>query len=72
LDASRQAGQAEVASSVLHNVGNVLNSVNTSASIITDQVAGLESSGRFTGGRLLIEHQNDLAEFLVRQGRRDR
>src|SRR5690606_12077270 len=28
LVASRQAGKAEVATSVLHNVGNVLNSVN--------------------------------------------
>src|SRR5207244_1059704 len=32
--ASRQAGMAEVATNVLHNVGNVLNSVNTSASIV--------------------------------------
>ena len=32
VDASRQAGMAEVATSVLHNVGNVLNSVNVSAS----------------------------------------
>lgn len=34
VHASRLAGQAEVASSVLHNVGNVLNSVNISASIV--------------------------------------
>ena len=29
-DASRQAGMAEIATNVLHNVGNVLNSVNIS------------------------------------------
>lgn len=34
VDASRQAGMAEVATGVLHNVGNILNSVNVSASII--------------------------------------
>lgn len=34
VHASRLAGQAEVASSVLHNVGNVLNSVNVSASVV--------------------------------------
>ena len=34
LEASRQAGMAEVATSVLHNVGNVLNSVNVSASLV--------------------------------------
>ena len=31
-DASHQSGMAEVATGVLHNVGNVLNSVNVSAS----------------------------------------
>ena len=30
MNASRQAGMAEVATNVIHNVGNVLNSVNTS------------------------------------------
>ena len=69
VDASRQAGQAEVASSVLHNVGNVLNSVNTSASIITDQVRDSKVADVSQVAELLIEHQNDLAEFLVRQGR---
>jgi ligand-binding sensor domain-containing protein/signal transduction histidine kinase len=69
MDASRQAGQAEVASSVLHNVGNVLNSVNTSASIITDQVRDSKAADVSQVAELLIEHQNDLAEFLVRQGR---
>jgi signal transduction histidine kinase/streptogramin lyase len=69
IDASRQAGQAEVASSVLHNVGNVLNSVNTSANIIADQVRDSKVADVSQVAELLIEHQNDLAEFLVRQGR---
>ena len=42
--ASRQAGQAEVASSVLHNVGNVLNSVNVSTSLIRDHLGRLSAS----------------------------
>jgi len=33
-----QAGMAEVATSVLHNVGNVLNSINVSATLVTDCV----------------------------------
>src|SRR5688572_21442528 len=36
VDASRTAGMAEVATGVLHNVGNVLNSLNVSASVIAD------------------------------------
>ncbi|HMJ92096.1 MAG TPA: ATP-binding protein, partial [Candidatus Acidoferrum sp.] len=38
IDASRRAGMAEVATGVLHNVGNVLNSVNVSTTVITDSV----------------------------------
>src|SRR3984957_15282541 len=34
MTASRQAGMAEVATNVLHNVGNILNSVNISASLV--------------------------------------
>lgn len=36
VEASRKAGMADVATSVLHNVGNVLNSVNVSAQVITE------------------------------------
>ena len=40
-DASRRAGMAEVATGVLHNVGNVLNSLNVSATVIA---SGLRQS----------------------------
>jgi signal transduction histidine kinase len=40
LEASRQAGMAQVATGVLHNVGNVLNSVNISANILRDAITG--------------------------------
>ena len=55
-DASRHAGMAEVATSVLHNVGNVLNSVNVSASLIVESVKKSRgaSLGRVVG--LLQEH----------------
>ena len=36
---SRQAGMAEVATGVLHNVGNVLNSVNVSVTVVAEQLA---------------------------------
>src|SRR5262249_14207993 len=38
IDTSRHAGMAEVATGVLHNVGNVLNSVNVSAGIVLDKL----------------------------------
>jgi len=40
LETSRQAGMAQVATGVLHNVGNVLNSVNISANILRDNLTG--------------------------------
>jgi PAS domain S-box-containing protein len=38
IHASRLAGRAEIATSVLHNVGNVLNSVNVSADLATARI----------------------------------
>ena len=38
IHASRLAGRAEIATSVLHNVGNVLNSVNVSADLTTSRI----------------------------------
>ena len=43
--ASRKAGMADVATSVLHNVGNVLNSVNVSAGVVADLVRTSSRSG---------------------------
>ena len=42
LDASRQAGMAEIATNVIHNVGNVLNSINVSISEATETARGLK------------------------------
>jgi hypothetical protein len=38
MTASRQAGMAEIATNVLHNVGNILNSVNISLSLVAARV----------------------------------
>ena len=38
LEISHRAGMAEIATSVLHNVGNVLNSVNVSASLLGEAI----------------------------------
>jgi len=65
LDASRLAGMAEVATGVLHNVGNVLNSLNVSASVIS---AGLKQSkvdSLRKVSALMKEHTGDLGHFLT-------
>jgi PAS domain S-box-containing protein len=64
--ASRQAGMAEVATGVLHNVGNVLNSVNVSASLVVDSVRTSRAASLSKVVELLDKHQDNLAEFLTR------
>jgi PAS domain S-box-containing protein len=64
LVASRQAGMAEVATNVLHNVGNVLNSVNVSASIVSERIKRSKCAGLGRVAALLNEHAPELATFL--------
>jgi signal transduction histidine kinase len=65
LSASRQAGMAEVATNVLHNVGNVLNSVNVSASIVSERIRKSKCAGLARVAALLNEHAPDMATFLT-------
>jgi PAS domain S-box-containing protein len=65
LVASRQAGMAEVATNVLHNVGNVLNSVNVSASLVTERIRKSKCTGLARVAALLREHESDPTAFLT-------
>jgi signal transduction histidine kinase len=70
LVASRQAGMAEVATNVLHNVGNVLNSVNVSASVVAERIRKSKCVGLTRVAELLNQHADKLASFLTgTQGR---
>ncbi|WNG48754.1 PAS domain S-box protein [Archangium minus] len=65
VDVSRQAGMAEVATGVLHNVGNTLNSVNISTNLVTDRLRQSRVSGLARAAQLLREHTTDMASFLT-------
>ena len=65
LDTSRQAGMAEVATGVLHNVGNVLNSMNVSASVTQDILRHSKTASLVRTACLLEEHSADLPTFLT-------
>ncbi len=65
VDASRRAGMAEVATSVLHNVGNVLNSLNVSANLVKEGLERSPSLGIVRVNKLVAEHIGDLFAFLV-------
>lgn len=64
LETSRQAGMAEVATGVLHNVGNVLNSVNVSATVISEKLNRSKLPGLSKAIDMAAEHSDDLAGFL--------
>jgi signal transduction histidine kinase len=55
---------AEVATSVLHNVGNVLNSVNVSANIVAEKVKESRADKLVALADLLTSHSGDIAAFL--------
>ena len=62
---ARQAGMAEIATNVLHNVGNVLNSVNVSAGLIASSVRTSKVQGLTRAVTMMNEHADDLGEFLT-------
>ena len=61
---ARSAGMAEVASGVLHNVGNVLNSVNVSASVIREQVRKSKSGNLSRVVVMLNDNEKNISEFI--------
>ncbi|WP_426135818.1 DAHL domain-containing protein [Pseudomonas sp. PWP3-1b2] len=65
MDSARQAGMAEIATNVLHNVGNVLNSVNISADLVTRKLRASKALGLGKAMQLINEHQADLGAFIT-------
>ena len=63
--ASRQAGMADVATGVLHNVGNVLNSVNVSTTLVCDRLRESKLANLGRAVALMRGKNGDLAEFLT-------
>jgi len=62
---ARKAGMAEVANNVLHNVGNVLNSVNVAAGVVSSSVRASKSKRLAQAVALMNERAADLGDFLV-------
>ncbi|WP_224245038.1 ATP-binding protein [Hyalangium gracile] len=69
LETSRKAGMAEIATGVLHNVGNTLNSVNVSATLVAERLRGSRVQGMVRATELMNQHAPDLGTFLTRDER---
>lgn len=69
LTTARLAGMAEIATNVLHNVGNVLNSVNVSAELIGSQLRTSKLKGLARSVGLMDAHIGDLGGFLTQDSK---
>ncbi len=69
VQSARRAGMAEIATNVLHNVGNVLNSVYTSAQLAKERMTGMRLEHVSRVANLLQEHQSDVGTFLSQDER---
>ena len=65
IQASHLAGMAEVATGILHNVGNVLNSLNVSAELVRSHVAARPLSRIGQVAELLRQNLPNLTQFLT-------
>lgn len=65
IDTSRNAGMADVATGVLHNVGNVLNSVSVSATLVGERLRSSNVVYLRRATTMMLEQNGRLAEFLT-------
>jgi len=64
ITVSRKAGMADIASGVLHNIGNVLNSTSVSTSVVRQQLNELDVESLVKVVELLTEHGDHLDQYL--------
>src|ERR1039457_6015487 len=65
IDTSRSAGMADVATGGLHNVGNVLNSVSVSATVVADRLRHSKVLKLCRATAMLREQNSHLGDFLT-------
>ncbi len=65
LQATRTAGMAEVATGILHNVGNVLNSVNVSANCISEALRKSKVPQLSKAAGLIKENEEMLLDYIA-------
>ncbi|WP_224246196.1 ATP-binding protein [Hyalangium gracile] len=69
VETARQVGRAEIATNVLHNVGNVLNSVLTSTMVAQERLAAMKIENVERTVDLMEEHRAELSAFVTQDPR---
>jgi signal transduction histidine kinase len=72
VEASRQAGRADVSTELLHGVGNVLNSVNVSATLASEIIARSKIANLSKVVAMIMEHRDDFGRFFREDPRAQR
>jgi len=65
IELSRLSGMAEVATGVLHNVGNILNSINVSTTVIADRLRASRITQLSDLSQMLMRNQSNIGDFLT-------
>ncbi|MCB1042441.1 MAG: PAS domain-containing protein [Acidobacteria bacterium] len=65
IDVAHRAGMAEVAAGVLHNIGNILNSVNISTEVLYERLNSSKVHDLIRIEGLLASHRQNLAQFFT-------
>ncbi len=65
VTSARKAGMAEVATNILHNAGNILNSVGVSVSLLSDRLPRSTSTSAMRFAHLIEQNKHDLARFFA-------
>jgi C4-dicarboxylate-specific signal transduction histidine kinase len=69
VDGAHKSGMADMATGVLHNIGNILNSVNLAGEQINRITSGSKIKGFIKANELLEAHNENLAEFFTNDDR---
>lgn len=65
LVVSREVGMAEIATNILHNVGNVLNTVNVSASVVVETMQASDVTKLARVVSLIHDNEADIGRYLT-------
>lgn len=65
VSTARRAGMVEVATSILHNIGNILNSSNVSISMLKKGMSQSYQQKLAKIAEMLDQHKDNLADFLT-------
>ncbi|MFN8670697.1 MAG: ATP-binding protein [Candidatus Sericytochromatia bacterium] len=64
IESAHKSGMAEVATGVIHNIGNILNSLNISNQLIYETLNKSKISGLIKANQILKENINNMENFI--------